>query len=160
ETFPFEATLTAEPVALDQPAGPPALVPVPKWLEKLMAQKHGILIAAIGASTILLLIGGVFFLLGRSRKKKPVRMTEEIAGNPPKAIAATTQKAQNEVEARMAEHAAEHARKEAEAILALQVPTVSTKKTDVLTKHIATEAKKDPTAMAHVVRNWLNGEYQ
>jgi len=28
----------------------------------------------------------------------------------------------------------------------------------VLTKHIAAETKKDPVAMAQVVRTWMNGE--
>ena len=31
-----------------------------------------------------------------------------------------------------------------------------TKKTDVLTKHIVAETKKNPTAMAQVVRTWLS----
>ena len=64
------------------------------------------------------------------------------------------------MEARLAEQVAAQQRLEADAILSLKIPTVSTKKTDVLSKHIASEVKKDPVAMAHVVRNWLNGEYQ
>ncbi len=40
----------------------------------------------------------------------------------------------------------------------LKLPAVSTKKTEVLTKHIAAEAKKDPAAMAQVVRSWLHGD--
>ncbi len=34
----------------------------------------------------------------------------------------------------------------------------STKKTDVLTKHIAAEIKKDPAVLAQVVRSWLHGD--
>jgi len=39
----------------------------------------------------------------------------------------------------------------------LKIPPVATKKTEVLTKHIASETKKDPMLMAQVVRSWLNG---
>jgi flagellar biosynthesis/type III secretory pathway M-ring protein FliF/YscJ len=60
----------------------------------------------------------------------------------------------------MAGQVGEQARKDAEAMLQLKLPEVQTKKTEVIKKHIAAEAKKDPTAMAQVVRTWLNGEYQ
>ena len=57
----------------------------------------------------------------------------------------------------MAEQAAQQARREAEELMRLKMPEVSTKKTEVLTKHIAEEAKKNPALMAQVVRSWLNG---
>jgi flagellar biosynthesis/type III secretory pathway M-ring protein FliF/YscJ len=38
----------------------------------------------------------------------------------------------------------------------LKVQPVTTKKTEVLTKHIAEETKKDPAAMAQIVRGWLS----
>jgi flagellar biosynthesis/type III secretory pathway M-ring protein FliF/YscJ len=41
--------------------------------------------------------------------------------------------------------------------MALKVPVVATKKIEVLTKHIAAEAKSNPTALAQVVRTWLDG---
>ena len=44
----------------------------------------------------------------------------------------------------------------AEALSSLRVQPVITKKTEVLTKHITEEAKKDPTAMAYIVRSWLS----
>ena len=59
---------------------------------------------------------------------------------------------------RMAEQAAEKAKQEVEALMKLKLPEVSTKKTEVLTKHIAAETKKDPTAMAQVMRTWLHGD--
>ena len=39
----------------------------------------------------------------------------------------------------------------------LKMPEVTTKKTEILTKHIAAEAKNNPALMAQVVRSWLNG---
>jgi flagellar biosynthesis/type III secretory pathway M-ring protein FliF/YscJ len=59
---------------------------------------------------------------------------------------------------RMAELAAEKALLDADALTKLKLPEVSTKKTEVLTKHIVAETKKDPTAMAQVVRTWLHGD--
>ena len=44
---------------------------------------------------------------------------------------------------------------EAEALNALKLPQITTKKSEVLTKHIGEAAKKDPTLMVHVLRSWL-----
>jgi flagellar biosynthesis/type III secretory pathway M-ring protein FliF/YscJ len=74
--------------------------------------------------------------------------------------APTVADAQKNLEARMAGQVGEQARKDAEAMLLLKLPEVQTKKTEVIKKHIVAEAKKDPTAMAQVVRSWLNGENQ
>src|SRR5438445_3825768 len=47
EAFPFESTLTAEPVTLATPVAPPTppALPLPAWLQKLMAQKNFSIIA-------------------------------------------------------------------------------------------------------------------
>ncbi len=37
----------------------------------------------------------------------------------------------------------------------MRLPKVTTKKTEVLTKHLVEVAKKDPTGTAHVLRTWL-----
>ena len=60
-----------------------------------------------------------------------------------------------QLEARMNEQAATKKRLEAEALSALKLPPVTTKKSEVLTKHIGEAAKKDPTLMVHVLRSWL-----
>ena len=62
--------------------------------------------------------------------------TKELAGERP-----TPEQA---LEAQMAEQAVEKAKQEAEALMKLKLPVIATKKTDVLTKHIAAEIKKDP----------------
>ena len=51
----------------------------------------------------------------------------------------------------------EKARSEAEQLMALRVPVVKTQKMEVLTKHLANEAKTEAENMAQVVRTWLNG---
>ena len=160
EAFPFESTLTAEPSTLTAPA-PVAASPLPQWLQKLMGQKNFAIIAGVGAAAMLVLVAGFLMVVMKMRNKK--RMVAEAAA----ALAAkaseapTVADAQKSLEARMAGQVGEQARKDAEAMLQLKLPEVTTKKTEVIKKHIAAEAKKDPTAMAQVVRTWLNnGEYQ
>ena len=159
EAFPFESTLAAQPLNTDPPASgkpaSPTALPLPEWLQKLIGQYNPMVIAGVGAGLLLALLGGGFFLWKRGRKKKG---SATVEGD--KQLNSPAADAEKEMEARLAEQVAAQQRQEAEAILSLKIPAVSTKKTDVLSKHIATEVKKDPVAMAHVVRNWLNGEYQ
>lgn len=159
--FPFESTLTAEP-GISAPAAPSGVAsPLPLWLQKLMAQKNFAIIAGVGAGAMLALAGGFFFIMSKMRKKN--RVDAEMAAaaiEAAKPRGPTVEDAQKNLEARMADQLGEQARKDAEAMLQLKLPEVQTKKTEVIKKHIAAEAKKDPTAMAQVVRSWLNGENQ
>lgn len=164
ESFPFESTLAAEPpVMLPAPPGKPS-IPLPPWLQKLIGTKNFALIAAIGAGATLLLLGGLVFLLMRSRGKKK-RISAETAAHAlakgaARELAPTSEDIQREMEQHMAEQAAHQAKLQAEELMKLRVPVVATKKTEVLSKHIGSESKKDPTAMAQVVRSWLSGENQ
>jgi flagellar M-ring protein FliF len=161
DAFPFESTLHAEPSdAL--PAVPSAVTTqLPPWLQKLMAQKNFAIIAGVGAAAMLALVVGFLVVVSKMRNKKRAQAELALA-----ALAGTKSKdnivadAQKDLEARLAGQVGEQARKDAEAMLQLKLPEVQTKKTEVIKKHIAAEAKKDPTAMAQVVRTWLNGEYQ
>jgi flagellar M-ring protein FliF len=159
--FPFESTLNAEPQTAVNATPTAVASPLPPWLQKLMGQKNFMVIAGVGAAAMLALVIGFLVVVSKMRTKKRVRA--ELAAQ---ALEAATPKepsvmdAQKDLEARMAGHVGEQARKDAEAMLKLQLPQVQTKKTEVIKKHIAAEAKKDPTAMAQVVRTWLNGEYQ
>jgi flagellar M-ring protein FliF len=157
--FPFESTLTAEPSSALQPA-PVVQNNLPAWLQKLMGQKNFAIIAGVGAAAMLVLVVGFLMVLSKMRNNK--RMAAEAAAQAIEAANAdetpTVADAQKNLEARMAGQVGEQARKDAEAMLQLKLPEVTTKKTEVIKKHIAAEAKKDPTAMAQVVRSWLNGE--
>ncbi len=160
EAFPFESTLAAQPLNADPPAakGAPAAPPgvvLPEWLQKIVGQFNPMVLAGAGAGVLLALLGGGFFLWKKHKKK---RAAATVEGG--KQLASPALDAEKEMEARLADQAAAQQRLEADAILSLKIPAVSTKKTDVLSRHIASEVKKDPVAMAHVVRNWLNGEYQ
>ncbi len=56
------------------------------------------------------------------------------------------------------EQAMRKAEEEARALEALQVPEMVAKKSDILAKHIATEALKDPEQIAYLLRNWLQAD--
>jgi flagellar M-ring protein FliF len=165
EAFPFESTLTAEPpIPLTAPLAPTSSIPLPPWLQKLVGSKNFAAIAAIGAGAMMLLLGGLAFLILRSHgKKKRVSVAAAaaaLAESKAKALAPTADDLQRKMEGQMAEQAAQQARLQAEELMKLRAPVVATKKTEVLSKHISAESKKDPTAMAQVVRSWLSGENQ
>jgi len=160
EAFPFEATLGAEPPIATPLAPLAAPSPLPPWLQKLLQTKNFWLIAGIGGGAVLLLAGGLLFVLRRGRTKRSIAATAvpAIPGDEIKVLTgATPEDLQRKMEAQMAEQAALQARRDAEELMKLKMPGVSTKKTEVLTKHIAAEAQKDPALMAQVVRSWLNG---
>ncbi len=159
ETFPFESTLTAEPVTLNPPTpAPPATsVPLPKWLQNLMA-KNNLVLAGIGAGAMAVLIGGLVFMLRRSKSNKRVEVASqaaiEAAAGPP---AVSTEQLQKRIEGQLAEQQAERNRQEMEALSVLKLPAVKTQKTEVLVKHIGAEAKTEAHSMAQVVRTWMHG---
>jgi flagellar M-ring protein FliF len=159
--FPFESTLNAEPQTALNAVPPAAVTPLPAWLQKLMGQKNFMVIAGVGAAAMLALVVGFLFMVSKMRNKKRIAAELALAALAvPKTKDNRVADAQKDLEERMAGQVGEQARKDAEAMLQLKLPEVQTKKTEVIKKHIAAEAKKDPTAMAQVVRTWLNGEYQ
>ena len=60
-----------------------------------------------------------------------------------------------QMEKQIAEQNAIRQKQELEALNSLKLTPV-TKKAEVLKKHIAEQAKKDSTSMAHVLRTWMN----
>jgi flagellar biosynthesis/type III secretory pathway M-ring protein FliF/YscJ len=125
-----------------------------------MAQKNFAIIAGVGAGAMLVLVIGFLVVLSKMRKKARIQAELALQAIEEAKAAATVsvEDAQKSLEARIAGQAGEQARKDAETLMQLKLPEVQTKKTEVIKKHIAAEAKKDPTAMAQVVRSWLNGE--
>jgi flagellar biosynthesis/type III secretory pathway M-ring protein FliF/YscJ len=47
------------------------------------------------------------------------------------------------------------ARAEADLLRSIRVPELTTKKAEVLVKHITEQAKREPVAMAQLIRSWL-----
>lgn len=159
ESFPFESTLSAEPVALN---APPVATPVaptvgwPAWIQKLM-ERNAVVLVGVGAVAALALITGFIVMLRRTRSRRLKAEMAAAALEAAKPKPLTEEELERQMEGRLAERVIESARQEAEALMALKIPVVKTKKTEVLTKHIAAEAKKDPTLQAQVVRTWLRG---
>jgi flagellar M-ring protein FliF len=160
EAFPFEATLSSQPLTLapSRETLPGNPVPLPPWLQRWMANKNFTLIAGIGAGVMLLLMGAVAWTLRRRAKKKKKVTLAAALEQQTKELPLTPEQMQKQLEGKMAEQAAQHAQKEAEELMKLSLPDVVTKKTEVLTKHISAETKKDPALMAQVVRSWINGD--
>ena len=106
---------------------------------------------------LFVLIGGVALVMAL-RKKKPAAAlmadgTKAVPGAPEHA---QIEDLKQQLEAKLAENDRVKELQQMEALQALQLPTIKTQKTEVLTKHLSSEAKKDPQAMAHVIRAWLN----
>ena len=156
ESFPFVSTVASEPAVLEKPAAPEpaAQVAEPKWMQAL-ARKNVMVIAGVGAGALLALIVGFVAMRRRaSRRRISVEQTAAIEAAKPQQSA---EELTREIESKLAVQAAEKARQEVEELMALKLPVVKTKKTDVLTRHIASEAKTEAPNLAHVVRTWLNG---
>ena len=138
------------------------------------------IIAGIAGGALLLLLGGAFWLL-RKRKNKKGKVHVEMAGDAlpsgqghghshaGKQLAAAgkggagagekdEEPEPEEPEMAAARKAAIEAKQAREVLGSIQLPESSSKKAQVLTKHITHEAKKNPEGMAQIVRTWLNGE--
>jgi flagellar M-ring protein FliF len=150
ETLPFEATLTLEPPQPPvAPAAPAPPLNLPAWATKL--DRNTLLIGAGAALALIVLLAGAI-LLGRGKKRGGVSYggAAEIEAGP-----SVLEQAEAQLQAKFAEQEEMKHRLEAEALSALKVPVATTKKTEVLSKHIVETAKKDPTSIAQILRTWL-----
>ncbi len=146
ECLPFEATLNPE--QLPEAPKPPVLA-APSRLEQILKNKY--LVIALGVGLLLsLLLGTILKLRGRKKKSAHAEIIEQITTGQQKGEHLAKQ-----IENQLAEQAALRQKQEADALSALKLPPV-TKKTEVLGKHIAEQAKKDSTVMAQVMRSWMN----
>lgn len=147
ECLPFEATLNPEPL----PPAAKLATPVqqyPPWLDALL--KNKIALPAVGGVLLLALGFGVFRMMRGGTRPMEVEMAGELEAGEVPVLSLNKQ-----IENQLAEQAAARQKQEADALNALKVPPL-TKKTEVLTKHIGEQAKKDSTAMAQVLRSWMS----
>jgi flagellar M-ring protein FliF len=166
ESLPFESTLTAEkpmqePAASARKEDPK--ISLPPWLQKFgIGDKALPVVIGAGAAILLAVLAGLFLTVRRrSRKKATAEVPTALEGGGGKAaLPAASEDFGKQMESKMHEQAALQERQAAEALSSLKVQPVVTKKTEVLTKHISEEAKKDPTAMAYIVRSWLSESEQ
>lgn len=169
ESLPFEATLMAVPPESPEFGAKPApgWTP-PAWMQPLLKQAPvPVWLGAAAALLIVLLVSlGLFFrmLLRRKRGKDAAGLE---AG--PNAVTSGGGAAQlkpgqepgfeDKAMAIMAQNKAEQERLERETILSLQLPP-QTKKSEVLKKVIAEQAKTDAAATAQLIRTWITESHQ
>lgn len=167
ETLPFEATLAMQPPGVEdggKPVAPQNGIPLPAWMKPLLDKAPlGVWLGAAAAALVVLLvmIALIFRMLGRAKKSAPAVVT---AGAPAVAagahaareLTAAESKEDFEEKARamMAGQQAQRDKAELDALAMLQMPP-QTKKAEVLKKVIVEEAKKDPAAIAQLIRTWI-----
>jgi flagellar M-ring protein FliF len=156
ESLPFENTLNLAPPEPPAPASRPApATPLPPWLEPLLGA-HPWLAAGAGGGLLLLLAAALLLSWRRRRRRKTVELQAALPGGAAQpSLEAPEASAAEQLEARLAEQAARKQQLEAEALSALKLPPVGTKKTEVLAKHLVETVKKDPVAAAQILRSWL-----
>lgn len=159
ESLAFESTLAAKPVESAAPMAP--------GLFGLSDPKLLVLVAVAAVAAVLMAAAAVFFIL--RKKKKASKAKVDLADGTPALEGQATAPAAIEgggeaelpegstktVEEMLAEKESEKSRIENEELAKLQAATIATTKADILTKHIGEEAKKNPEAVAQVLRTWL-----
>ena len=150
ETLPFESTVNPEQLPAGSPAAPAAPAAPPNWMDQALKSKYLAIGAGVGVAVLLTLFFLVFKLARRGGSAPSVEMAPQIAS-----AQEGDDSFSKKIESQLAEQAALRQKQEAEALSALKLPS-ATKKAEVLTKHIAEQAKKDATPMAHVLRSWMS----
>jgi flagellar M-ring protein FliF len=148
ESLPFEATLNPAQIRDTPQAAPTA---PESWLQQALKSKYLAVGVGVGAAFVLVLI---VLVLKLTRRRAYAPPSAELPAQLPSG-ADSGESLSKKLENQLAEQVALRQKQELEALNALKLPPV-TKKTEVLTKHIAEQAKKDSTAMAHVVRSWMS----
>jgi flagellar biosynthesis/type III secretory pathway M-ring protein FliF/YscJ len=127
------------------------------WLDQLLRQKTSVLIGVVGGVVLLLLLIIVFLFAVVRKKRHAVQMAGAIeAGRAAELDSGDA--IEQQMENRLVEQEDQKRRLDAAALNSLKLPPVSTKKSEVLTKHLVETAKKDPTAAAQILRSWLYDE--
>lgn len=147
ETLPFETTLEAEP-----PPGPTAPA---KQVPSGLILKQPTMIG--GALVLILLAGALIFLFSRKRRPKGAEDTSAMAISGRGAANAELEgKTPGEqMEQQLSENDAQQAQLESELLSRIKLPA-STRKTEVLVKHIRESVLKDPANATNVLRTWIS----
>jgi flagellar M-ring protein FliF len=154
ESLPFESTLNQEaPGSNAPPLPPPAPNGLPPWLQNALKNKLFVAIGA-GGMLLLLILAIAAMVMLRRKKSKAVEIRKQLAEAAEKSKIADD--GTKKMEAQLAEQASVKQRQEIEALNTLKLPTVTTKKAEVLTKYLVEESKKQPQVMAQIIRSWLN----
>jgi len=149
DSLPFESTLTATPPVPENLNPAPAH---PDQMLDLLKNRTVLIAAAAGGGLVLLLLVAVIVLV---RKKKGGARVDTGPAQVTAGGAPAGQDINKKIQEQMAERENQKRQQELEALSALKLAPVTTKKTEVLTKHIAEQSKKDAAGFAAVVRSWI-----
>jgi flagellar M-ring protein FliF len=162
EALPFESTLAFEPPPVPLPATPqgalPAITLVIDW-----GKANPMVAASVagGVLAALLLGGAVFWFLKRRRAKAKsagvsVDRTKAIGGAAEPRQKPLGDSIEKKIETQLQENRALKEKQELEILSGLKLPESTTKKSEVLAKHMTEQVKKDPAAFAHIIRTWMS----
>jgi flagellar M-ring protein FliF len=164
ETLPFETTLLTEPPRVSGPAtsGKPVAAP---WGLPLNLDRKQLLIGAGALGGVLVLaILGLVLRRGKSRKVAAPQSSApaEIAAPATPAMApaltaaaAPASNLESRIESELAERDALQQRMEDQALASLKGTPITTKKAEVLAKHLRDKIAKEPDISVQILRSWM-----
>ena len=168
ETLPFETTLLLEPPAVPnvsvpgKPVAPLVGLPLPPFLQKM--DKKMLVVAGNVLGGLLLIAAALVFFRRKRRKQQapPAPATPETlpASGDPAASPALPAPGQleSQIESQLAEREALQAKMDAQALSALKLSPVITKKAEVFAKHLREKIAKEPEISAQILRTWIREE--
>lgn len=160
ECLPFESTRNPD---VDGAPGTPApgttpapVSNLPAWLLKIWPGASPIALAAVAGALLLIPIALVMFLRGRSKRRNapPESQPALAAAKSERPLGSTAAPRQN-LEDQLAGQVALQERMDIEALNTLKLPPVTSKKAEVLAKHLRETVKKDPPQTTQVLRTWI-----
>ena len=122
----------------------------------MLSDGRSFVIAAIaGAAVVLILFGMLFLLLRKGKKKSSVQVPVELPASPEKDVATLAEQTEQADAARL--EARQEAQRQLDQEIAnqLKLPTLTSKKGEILVKHIREMVQKDNVGTTNVVRTWL-----
>jgi flagellar M-ring protein FliF len=154
ETLPFENTLLLEPPAAGKPGAPPAARTDTKMDPKMLIYADAALAAGVIALVLLRLL--------RRKRRKPV--SAEVSGpaalpagdQPPvPGVPVTPAAVEKQIETQLAEREALQQRLDTQALAALKLSPVITKKAEVFARHIREKIAKEPDISVQILKSWI-----
>lgn len=157
ECLPFESTRNQELDGAPGPGTAPAPVSnLPAWLQKIWPNASPIALAAVAGALLLIPVALIMFLRGRSKRRNaPPEVQPALAARPERSPGANAALPRQNMEEQLAGQVALQERLDIEALNTLKLPPVTSKKAEVLAKHLRETVKKDPPQTTQVLRTWI-----
>ncbi len=163
DTLPFETTLQLEPPNSVGQQHLPAKPGVPVWGLPIPLDQKTLMIGAGALAALIVLFGAIFAI---RRKRRTHGGAVEMAAQP--ALAAGNRslptsvlppgQVESQIESQLAERDALQARMDSQALSALKLAPVITKKAEVLAKHLRERIAKEPEMSVQILRTWIREE--